>query len=134
MIASSVMLHSRGKLVALGDSTLAHIVGKTLLAMDCHPCYMHMLMRCVPDPALLSARLNALQGDALAMFMAMQQHNNPLMPGGHGPNFHGGNARPGHVLPPRAPHMPMGRQPGQPTPEQMMMANAEISRCAQGGL
>lgn len=71
---------------------------------------------------------DALQGDALAMFMAMQQ-SNPLLPGG-GPHFPGG-PRPGmhHMpLPPKMPRPSMGRQPGQPTPEQMMLANAEISR------
>lgn len=71
---------------------------------------------------------DALQGDALAMFMAMQQ-SNPLL-AGTGANLPGG-PRPGlpHMpLPPKTPQPPMGRQPGQPTPEQMMMANAEICR------
>jgi hypothetical protein len=72
---------------------------------------------------------DALHGDAFAMFMAMQQAN-PMLAGA-GANFNA--MRPGAVLPPlslppKAPHMPTGRQPGQPTAEQLMMANAEISR------
>lgn len=72
---------------------------------------------------------DALHGDTLAMFLAMQQ--NPLLAGGAGANMRPGPVLPPLSLPPRVPHMPAGRphQPGQPTPEQMMMANAEISRC-----
>jgi hypothetical protein len=69
---------------------------------------------------------DAMHGDALAMFMAMQQHS--ALMAGAGANFPG--ARPG--MPPMSlpPKGPMGhRTPGQPTPEQMMMASAEISRC-----
>lgn len=71
-----------------------------------------------------------LSRDALAMFMAMQQQGNSLAPGAT-PNLRPGSSGTGPLLPslslpPKIPHAPL--QTGQPTPEQMMMANAEISR------
>lgn len=97
--------------------------------------------RCCTCRVCLSCRLNnkaltdALHGDAMAMLMAMHQ-TNPMLAGA-GANFNA--MRPSPVLPPlslppKVPQVHAGRQPGQPTPEQMMMANAEISRCGSSGL
>jgi len=93
-------------------------------------CVMLLCARVAPPNRLNNKMIaDALHGDTLAMFLAMQQ--NPLLAGGAGANMRPGPVLPPLSLPPRVPHMPAGRphQPGQPTPEQMMMANAEISRC-----
>lgn len=98
---------------------------------------MHTHIPCLllSPPCSLNSKMmsEALQGDAMAMFMAMQQQGNPLLGAGGagaagGPHFPngrpGGPMLPPPALPPRGPHVP-----GQPTHEQMMMAGAEISRC-----
>jgi hypothetical protein len=92
----------------------------TLCAAVLMPCFVRRF-----NNKMLS---DALHGDALAMFMAMQQ--NPLLAGANFPGGRPGPMLPNMSLPPKGPQPPMGRQPGQPTPEQMMMANAEISRYA----